>query len=136
MCVWVVEVVVVVVGFSYLHGHGELAGTERQVVPAGASVCHIKWEHQHGHHGECEARDDNDLRDPGLVPVLRMLEVDQDVEVRGNDQERDHDGDDDEKPVETFRHGVALSLSAFLLSLFASWVYTKLRPSFQLSPAA
>jgi len=70
-----------------LHGKSEVASPVVDRVAAGLAVRHVRREHEDGDGGDGEAQNDDEFREVGLVGVIRMLVVDQEVHV---DEEHDH----------------------------------------------
>lgn len=83
-----------------LHREGEVAGAVVDRVAAGLPVGDVGGEHEDRDGGHGEAEDDDDLGEVGLVGVVRVLVVDEEVDIEEEDEDA-HDGrDDDEREVE------------------------------------
>ena len=61
----------------------------------GDGLTSVEWEEEHRPDCERDAHDDDDLRKPGLVLVLRMHVVHQEVEGREHRQSGHHNRHDD-----------------------------------------
>ena len=67
---------------------------------AGLAVGDVGGEHENGDSGDREAEDDDEFREVGLVDVVGVLEVDEEVDVEEEHDDAHHDRHDHQRQVE------------------------------------
>lgn len=83
-----------------LHRQGKVAGTIVDGVPAGLPVGDVGRQHEDGDSGHGEAEDDHELGEVGLIRIVGMLVVDEEVDIEDEDKDAHYYRDDHESEVE------------------------------------
>ena len=69
-------------------------------MPASVPIRHVRRQHENRDHGDGEAEDDDEFGEVGLVRVVWMLVIDEEVDAGDEDDDADDDRDDHESEVE------------------------------------
>lgn len=66
----------------------------------GLTVRHVGRQHQYGNRGDGEPQNDDEFGEVGLVLVVGVLVIDEQVDIEDEDDDAEDNGDDDEREVE------------------------------------
>lgn len=83
-----------------LHRKGKAAGAIVDGIAASLTIGDIGREHENGDSGDGEAKNDDELRKVSLVGIVRVLVVDEDVEIHKENEDAHHHGDDHQGEIE------------------------------------